>query len=454
METFLKALISPVTLRPIAVNAYTARIKTIDISWNPDDGEAITLTFTFPITNVPIIEWNIVNDTQYNGANAGGQQFMYTSVVPAVNTVIGKGRNQEGAALYQAGGDFFSNRNNPISETVTDGTFDEVIVPDAEFYPVPMFAQIVPNLLSTVTTSYAEVYTNGETQWVAGPTTKGDGVQIFQLGFEIDTVNSSTINTNIVPSDTAATPPNDVYLTIVQPDGMAIFDSILPLNQAVNILTLISQSHTSLGTVLYSGTASGSTSTVLTDDTQDWVPNSVAGNILYYTSGPADYYTTGQSRIITSNTSDTLTTGAFSPAPDADDDTYQIRTSSSALIGMPSGLYMFIFRNSRAFSWTPNPLFVSSGLAAPTATGGVAGISVTYAYIYCPVFYDTTGDFYYESGMSPLGGALEATAGFHVTVTWPSVSGAVTYNVYQAGFPCSSISSCNRYVGIHLCRSF
>jgi hypothetical protein len=313
---------------PIRVNAYTARIKTIDISWNPTSGEDITLTFTFPIMNVPLIEWNVIGSSQYNGSNAGGLQAMYTTVTPAVNTAIGKGRGQEGAALYQTGGDFLSNRGNPFTEDVIDGTFDSSIAQDAEVFPVPIYAQVMPNQANVLTTSGANV--------------KGDSALIYQLGFEVNTVNSSAQNT--------ANTPNDVYLTILQPDGMAIYDSVLPLNQAVNILTLLSESH----------------------------------------SSPA-------------------TPGASAP-----------------LISNPTGLYLFVFRNSRAFGWVPTTLL--SSLPAPTLTGGEEPVVATFGYIYCPV--NASGD---EFGMSAAAFLTGYGPGFPtLDVSWPAVAGAVSYNLYRA----------------------
>jgi hypothetical protein len=59
------------------------------------------------------------------------------------------------------------------------------------------------------------------------------------------------------------------------------------------------------------GTTTSASPTVLTDTNLSLTINALKGAILTYTSGPA----AGQSQGIASNTSDTITTGTFSPAP-------------------------------------------------------------------------------------------------------------------------------------------
>lgn len=59
------------------------------------------------------------------------------------------------------------------------------------------------------------------------------------------------------------------------------------------------------------GTTTSAIATVLTDTNLALTSNALVGAILTYTSGPA----AGQSRVVASNTSDTITTAAFSPAP-------------------------------------------------------------------------------------------------------------------------------------------
>jgi hypothetical protein len=207
--------------------AFTARIKTIDITWNPDDGEDITLTLSFPVQNVPIADWDAANYNQIHGSPAGAMQFMYTVVEPAAKTLLGRGRQAEGAATHQSGGDFITNRNNPFNVKVADEPPDlmsGVWVADEESLDIPIFAQTTPNTMDAISLSGASV--------------KGDDILIYQFGVEVDTQTTSTGNTSVTP--------NDVYLTVIQPDGMAIYDGIQPLNQLANILSLISKSHTSL----------------------------------------------------------------------------------------------------------------------------------------------------------------------------------------------------------------
>lgn len=399
---------------PIRVNAYTARIKTIDISWSSDGAEDITLIFTFPIMNVPMSDlvWNNTYNPQSGGSNAGGQQFMYTTVMPAAHTTIGKNQGQMGAALYQTGGDFITNRGHPITETVADGEDGgSHVIPDTEFFSVPIYAQTMPNSVNVVPTS--------------GTPTKGDSALIYQLGFEVDTVNSTGQNT---PNT-----PNTVYLTILQPDGLSIFDSVISLNQSVNILTLISQSHSSpdveaqalVGMTRLTSTSA--TSTAMTDTDLALETNAFTGYTLKYTSGPA----TGLSQTILSNTNNTITTAAFSTSPTSGGgDTFTVLTGSSApLLSDPTGLYTFVFRNSIDFGWVPDPLLAS--LPAPSIdTSNGAALGNTSFYVYCPV--DSSGN---EMAMSFQGLAIDSQAnglGAYLDLTWPAVSFASSYNVYKA----------------------
>ena len=73
-------------------------------------------------------------------------------------------------------------------------------------------------------------------------------------------------------------------------------------------------------------TTSGSSNTVLTDSSLGATAGSLVGQYLFYTSGPA----AGQFRQITANTGTTITTSAFSPAPDSSGDTYFVTASNSA----------------------------------------------------------------------------------------------------------------------------
>jgi len=63
--------------------------------------------------------------------------------------------------------------------------------------------------------------------------------------------------------------------------------------------------------VVYNGTTTSATSTVLTDTGASWKPNQWVADTLTYTSGPA----IGESQVIISNTATTITTTKFSPPP-------------------------------------------------------------------------------------------------------------------------------------------
>jgi hypothetical protein len=216
--------------------AFTARTKTIAITWDADNGEDITLSFTFPILNVPLgAGWaNYFDDTAQYGGAGGAIQFMYTAVLPSDRTVIGRNQQQLAGASFQSGGDFISNKASPLYPDVDDsgsggqgpGGGTNVIA-DFKAQAIPMFASVVPNQLSIVQ--------NGDTP----SNQKADDVLIYQFTTEIDSA------TGIASSGGVVSSPTDVWMTVIQPDGMAIFDGILNVNQIGNILTLISKSHSS-----------------------------------------------------------------------------------------------------------------------------------------------------------------------------------------------------------------
>jgi hypothetical protein len=71
---------------------------------------------------------------------------------------------------------------------------------------------------------------------------------------------------------------------------------------------------------LQSTTTTGTTSTVLADTTQTFVASALIGGILTYITGPA----AGLQQTITANGAHSITTAAFSPAPDASGDVYVV----------------------------------------------------------------------------------------------------------------------------------
>jgi hypothetical protein len=225
--------------------AFTARIKTIDITWNPDEGEDITLTLTFPVQNVPIEQWNAVHSFQEQGSYGGAMQFMYTTVNPASKTLLGRGRQAEGGAIHQGGGDFITNRATPFQLRCEDYEDSGTVYPDAEAQAIPVYAQSIPNTMNAIDT--------------AGNPVKADDILLYQFGVEVDASNSSSANQITTLGVTASSAPNSVYLTVIQPDGMAIYDKVINLNQLADILSLISKSHASPPTLT-------SSAPFLTDD--------------------------------------------------------------------------------------------------------------------------------------------------------------------------------------------
>jgi len=99
-----------------------------------------------------------------------------------------------------------------------------------------------------------------------------------------------------------------------------------------------------LSTFESSGTATGGTTTTLTDTSKNWSPdNSLAGKYLRMTSGANIY---SQHKII-SNTTNTITVAAFSSSV-ANNDTYQIRTAkllSAGDYGDPSWIYNISYKD-------------------------------------------------------------------------------------------------------------
>jgi len=416
----------PVTHKPIIVTAaFTARIKTIDTTWNPTDGEDITLTLSFPVQNVPIdsFYWNPSGNNQLLGSPGGAMQFMYTTVQPAAKTMLGRGRQAEGAATYQSGEDFISSRNNPFNETVSDSGTAPNIHPSVAHFDVPMYSQFVQNNANVIVNDSPSLPSTIEK-------VKGDDILIYQFGIEVDTPNTAPSNTTSAPSA--------VYLTVLQPDGMAIIDTIVSLNQMTNILSLISKSHK----CPVFGTTTASTSpTMLHDTFLSLVPDSLIGLSLVYTDGPAK----GQSQTIVSNTSTTITTAAFSPVPDASGDTYQVNSASAPFLtdmegnANLSGRYEVLIRNASAAGWCPDPIFMTIP-KSPIATPAVSGTNLALAYIVVP-----TSDVPVNSstpGNVPIGLTKWVTIVTNtapdtdaVTVTWDAVAGAGGYNVYRNDLP-------------------
>jgi len=208
---------------------FTARVKTINIKWDADNGEDISIILTFPVLNVPLgTTWaNNYDPTSQKGSNAGAMQSMYTSVAPSDKSVIGKNQQQTGASVHQGGGDFITNRNSPLTISVNDtGSMDNVN-PDFQHTDIPIWAQEIPN------NANISIY-NSMNKLLS---VKADDVLIYQFGVEVDSALGGTAQ-------------NDVWLTVLQPDGLTIYDSILGANQLANILSLLSKSHAS---PLYTG---------------------------------------------------------------------------------------------------------------------------------------------------------------------------------------------------------
>lgn len=449
---------------------FIARVKTIDITWNPTDGENITITLTFPVFNLQLEDW----PASLQNTNGGAMQFMYTTVSPTAKTVIGKERQGQGAATYGTGGDFLTNRSNHYSIRVMDSGSEDSVVGDFQYQTLPIWAQKIANAMNAtgfgVETYCAvadsilgnndlfvnsnvgfSVYDNivigrdgprAETNTITGLTgsntivlannlqythtvadgdfvdqiasVKADDVLLYQFGVEVDSTSGGTT-------------ANDVWLTVIQPDGMAIYDGILNADQFANILSLLVKAHTTQVPEVsnpLTGITTSATSTVLTNTHMIIVPNFYIGLLLTYTTGSA----AGQSQTISTNTQTTITTTApFSPAPSASGgDSFQVNSGSAPLFNGLSGSYQLILRNTSANAWCPIPLL--SSLAPPTSSYTGSGPNV-FAYLYCSV--DVNGN---EFGQSfPVLQYFYIAPALPITLTWGIVAGANSYNVYKNG---------------------
>lgn len=396
--------------------AFTARTKTIAITWDADNGEDITLIFTFPILNVPLGPgWeNYFDNTAQYGSAGGAIQFMYTAVLPSGKTVIGRGQQQLAGASFQAGGDFITNKASPVYPDVNDSGSggDGNVVADFKAQTIPMFATDVPNNLnisvdtpsgggasvfssSTVLADTNALWTPnlyvgmkltytsgpavGQSQEILSntnvtittntfspapdasgdsyqviPTTmsqKADDVLIYQFTAEVD---SATGVASASATSGGVSTASDVWMTVIQPDGMTIFDGILDVNQIGNILTPISKSHSSPP---YSG-------------------------------------------------------------------------ASAPFVNDVSGNYQVIFRNSVANPWCPNPL-LSTLVPAAATTNSVPIIGSGLWYLYCAI--DSNGNEFAMSqptaGIDPLTGPLKLV--WPVAIDPATGNPATGYNVYK-----------------------
>ena len=303
---------------------FTARVKTIQISWNPQDGESITLTLTFPVFNLPLEDW----PTSLQNSNAGAIQFLYSTVQPTPMTVIGKDRNQSGSGQYQAGEDFITSRTSPYVETVHDGS---PVLPSGYTAATPLIvsisAQVIESAISAIDSTGQQVL--------------GDNPLIYQFLTEVDVTTGSNIE--------------NVWMTVLQPDGMAVFDTPIDIGQQTNILSLLSLNHANPPFV-----------------------------------------------------------GASAP-----------------LVSDLSGDYVILLRNTAAHFFLPYPLFATN-IPAPTAVPTLPFLSepIVYYFVYCPV--DSNGDEFGISFMTPVQTDLSFVS---VTLSWPAVPGASSYNVYVASNP-------------------
>jgi hypothetical protein len=380
------------------VLAFTARIKTIDITWNPTDGEDITLTLTFPVQNVPIGAWQEV--TMNKGSVGGAMQFMYTTVQPAAKTMLGRGRQAEGGATYQAGADFITNKASPqLNEQAIDGSVGTVV--DTAILPVILNAQVIPNNVSVV---------DGTGQQV-----KGDDVLIYQF------LTENNLASGLSSSTTNA------WMTVIQPDGMTIFDDIIALGQQSNILSLLSKSHK---TFVYTFTHNLNLASSIGDNS--FTLNDITGietgdyiTIYDPPSLPSASSEVLQVAGISSHLGNTILTVAPATKAHIFGSIVQ-QTDSAPFVGSLTGQYMILLRNVSTQMWCPVPLFTT--LLPPSVTITSGGANVTW-FLYCPVGADGS-----ELGISP---PIKVNGFADFTMTWVASPNplVVGYNVYISTYP-------------------
>lgn len=187
----------PISQQPTA--AFVARIRRIEITWNPSSGEDISYTLTFPVINV---------DTTTAVPNS--LQFMYSVTNPRSVTTMGLNNQQVGIAIHNSDLGFVESRPEAHDITVSGSGSDL-----ATNY-------IIINMPA--------LYQNQQME--------NNIEDVLIYGFWISVSTSGTAQ--------------DVTLNITQPDGLAIFSGLVDMGQKINILTLLNKTRKSSGQLVSS----------------------------------------------------------------------------------------------------------------------------------------------------------------------------------------------------------
>jgi hypothetical protein len=179
----------------IGTQAFVARIRRIDIEWTPNNGEDITYTLTFPVIDVNLT--TAVGNTL---------QQMYTAQRPMASTTMSRLNQQISSSLHNSENGFMESR--PQEDTILVNGSDFNLNANWSIVHIPAIVKRQP--------------------------TENNNEDVLIFGFW---VSVSTTDPTV----------SDVVVSIQQPDGLVIFDSVVPTNTKINVLSLLNKTRRSNG---------------------------------------------------------------------------------------------------------------------------------------------------------------------------------------------------------------
>jgi hypothetical protein len=191
--------------------------------------------------------------------------------------------------------------------------------------------------------------------------------------------------------------PIEATLTVTDQNGFNSTSQPLVVPADPNIDPAGSITVSKIETPGTSGTSTSATSTTLTYSAATWTANQWVGFLLKYTSGPA----AGQVQPILSNTGDTITTSAFSPAPTpGGGDTFVVESLASVTVKVydaygnsMSGQVVNAVPVFGDVSSTP----LSQATDGTGCSGGIADVDTAGQATFC-VSYINGGSMDFETG--------------------------------------------------------
>ena len=230
----------------ILSRGFITRVKTVNISWDATNGEDITYVMMFPVEANPKF---LSNSFSYTGP-----QYMNSSVRPTAETLLGRQANLSQDATYTTDSAApITNKTTTLAFHCQDNTFTQnsntFVAPGYDAKTVVVESQIM-NIQTSNGNQNALIYG----MWL-------------------------TISAND-PSIPAA------HVRVLQPDGLAIFDDLLPTNQQTNVLSLVSKTLNSKGQLVNS--VAGTYTIVISNASSD-TPGSEQGSNYIPTASTVDY---------------------------------------------------------------------------------------------------------------------------------------------------------------------